>query len=794
MQALARPVLSHKTAKSGREQQWKARADNNQGEFSMANLIKRRNALYFAAASVASIPFFGSPALAQVAQPAESATSATNDDVPNDDIVVTAERRETKLQDTALSIAALSGNELRDRQITNPEALLQSLTNVQFAVNKTQPKIAIRGVGLQNISVSGPESRIAFNLDGVYLARPEAIMGAFFDVQRIEILRGPQGTLYGRNATGGAINVITADPTDKLSGYLNLGYGNYNTLTAAGAISGPIGDKISARLAFTFEDRDGYGRNITTGNRVDNGRPRAVRLKVKFAPTDNFDITLSSDYMRQKANIGAYYYTGPYTSGRVIPGIALGGVATTADRAISSDYDPYVDDERYGFAMDVHGTLGSVDLRSITGYRVLNDYETRGDVDVSSLPLSYATYFARSRQVSQEVRLSQKTGAFEWLLGGYFFHENLTSANAQGLSAALFGPGAPISPIRQGSTGGGFQETTAYAIFGQVRYDLSQHLTLSLGGRYGWETTRVNETNYLDLVDPFAGPFDVAKGIVPPGATGVTRQADSRSSQAFTPKVTLEYRPRENFLAYATYSKGFKSGGYNLGSVQPSFAPEKLTNYEAGIKASWLDRILQTNITVFHYDYRNLQVTTLTTINNITSNVTTNAGRAKVDGVEAELVLRPIDSIKLEVNYAYLDARYVQYSALNPNKPQLGVISVAGNRLSQAPQNSLSAAAEYSLETAIGEFKIRGEGNWVDRTFYNQFEEYNVSTPSHAQYNAFLTYTSLSEKWTASAYIRNITNETVVRPNVVYPPFLGSPVVASLEPPRLYGVTLGYRF
>jgi iron complex outermembrane receptor protein len=755
---------------------------------SMTKLIKRRKALYLAAASFASAPFLGSTAYAQ------TGPAAANADASSEEIVVTAERRETTLQNTALSISALSGETLRDRQITNVEALLQSLTNVQFAVNKTQPKIAIRGVGLQNISVSGPEARIAFHLDGVYLARPESILGAFFDVQRIEVVRGPQGTLYGRNATGGAINLITADPTDTPSGYLNLGYGNYNAVTAEGAISGPIIDKVSARVAFMFENRDGYGRNITTGKRVDEARPRAVRAKIKLEPTEGFVAILSADYARQKADSGAYYYTGPYTPGTVIPGVNFGGVATTAKRTISSDYDPYIDNERYGFGLDINGTLGSVDLRSITGYRFLNDDEDRGDVDVSSIPLSFARYFARSRQFTQEIRLSQKSGQFEWLLGGYFFNERLRSGNAQGLSRALFVPGAPISPIRQGSAGGGFQRTRAYAIFGQVRYDFTDYLTLSLGGRYGWEKTRVNETNYLDIVNPFVGPYTLATDPIPPVAMSPLRQTGSRSANAFTPKVTLEYRPRENFLIYATYSKGFKSGGFNLGSVQPSFAPEKLANYEAGFKAAWLDKRLQTNLSLFHYEYTNLQVTTLTTINNVASNITTNAGRAKVDGVEAEVIVRPVDAVRIELNYAYLDARYTRYSALNPNRPQLGVIDLAGNRLSQAPKNSLNVSAEYRLETGVGDFKLRGEGRWVSRTFYNQFEENNVSTPAYEQYNAFLSYTSPSQQWTASAYIRNIMNKTIARPNVVYPPFLGRPVVASLEPPRLYGVTLGYRF
>lgn len=756
----------------------------NEGETSMMNSIKWPGSLFLMTAGANMLIL--APALAQ--SPTEPVKQAST----LEEVVVTAEKRESTLQSTALAIGALSGDQLATRQVGDVQSLVQSLPNIQLSVFKVQPKLSIRGVGLANQSVSGPEPRIAFHLDGVYLARPEAVMGAYFDVDRVEIIRGPQGTLYGRNATGGAINVISKDPTAELGGYLNVGYGNYDAWNVEGAVSGPLGERVSARLAFKMAEHDGYTRNIITGNRVDEAKPRAVRGKMRFELAENLDILVSGDYAHEKAHSGAYHYLGRYNPAVENLGVRLGGIAATEDRTIASDYDPRVDRERYGFGVDVRGTLGSVDVRSITGYRALDDANIHGDVDLSSLPLSYSTYFGRSRQTTEELRFSQELGRFEWLLGAYFFHEDLSSGVAQSLAPAAFIPGGAITPDQGGAMVAGRQDTDAYAGFGQLRFAVRDDLTLSVGARYGWEETAVNEITYFTFAFPLAvrGPLgDPRRALIDPAPVPAQRQVASRKETAFTPKVTVEYKPVESLMLYATYAEGFKSGGFNLGAAQPSFAPEELTDYELGMKARWFDNRLQANVAAFHYDYSNLQVTVL----GPTSQITTAAGRAEIDGAELELVANPIEQARLELNYAWLDARYTRYFTANINQSP-AILDLAGNRLTQAPEHSLTAAAQYTWPTSVGDFTLRGEGRWVSRVFNNQFNELVLSTPSYDQFNVFLNYSDASGKWNAGAYVRNLTDKTVRMPSVINPGYLGFPVAGALEPPRLYGVTMGYRF
>ena len=277
-----------------------------------------------------------------------------------EEVVVTAEKRTTNLQNTAMSVSAISGDELALRQIDDIESLALSAPNLNFGETTGNARIAIRGIGFDNISL-GNEGRVAFHVDDVYLSRPAAALGSFFDLERVEVLRGPQGFLYGRNATAGAINLITGVPGDEFNGYATLTAGNYDRITLEGAVGGPLTDRVGARIAIRSTERDGWGDNLTNGREVDDEATRAVRGTLGFAPTDGLEIILRGDYFEQDDNAYSFRYLGlgslPDASvgwpGLVPTGLRAGGTVPDDPRDSTADSGPDNVREFYGASLDL---------------------------------------------------------------------------------------------------------------------------------------------------------------------------------------------------------------------------------------------------------------------------------------------------------------------------------------------------------------------------------------------------------------------------------------------------------
>lgn len=691
-------------------------------------------------------------------------------------VVVTAEKRQSDVQNTPLAISAISGEDMRDRQITDFQALSQSLPNVNFGQSTGNARIAIRGVGFDNITV-GNEGRVAYHVDGVYLSRPAAALATFFDVDRIEVVRGPQGTLYGRNATGGAINVITQGPTDSLDGYLGVTVGNYGLLTTDAALGGPILDGISGRVAMQTVNRNGYGENLTNGLTVDNAQTRAVRSKVRIEPVDNIDVTLSGDYMKERDHAYGYHYFEPGNPLLAPAGIRFGGTVPADPRDMSSDSGPYNDREFYGFEADVHATFAGLDARSITAYRS-SRYHSITDLDATSAPLTITDQVEKSHQFSQEFRLNRDFLAGNWLLGAYYFNENIFGDSAVPLNREIIG--LP-SLFTQGYFAGGTIHTNAYAVFGQARYRITDALAVSVGGRYSAEKKSIDEIYQFDVMRPYSS----GNPVIPSRSN-----ADSHSWSSFTPKGTLEFHPEDGLFFYATISKGFKSGGFNLGGFQAPFKPEELLDYEAGMKADWMGGRLRTNVSAFYYDYTNLQVSKV--VGAVI--VIENAAKAQVKGIEAEISALPLDNLRIDLNLALLDSRYDEFVTADPARPTLGALDLSGNDLSQAPSYTVNLAGQYTWPTQIGAFSLRGEANWVDRVYFTPFNLHYVSQPAHGMFNAFVNYESNDGHWTGTFFLRNVADKRVIATALVGSSLVGSPVIGTLEPPRTVGVQAMYHF
>lgn len=727
------------------------------------------------AAVVGGISLFGAPAMAQVATP-PGADIQSEPVTGLDEIVVTAQRRATAIQDTPLAINAVGGEEMAARQITDLESLSAALPNVNFGRNVGFARIAIRGIGLDT-TTTGQEGRVAYHLDGVYISRPSATGGTFFDIDRVEVVRGPQGTLYGRNATAGAINVITNDPTDTVEGFVRTTIGNYNLVTAEGAIGGPLVGPFSGRIAGQFVKRDGYGRNLFLNEDQDDADTQSLRGKLRFAPTDTFDVVVSADYHSEDDHNYTYHYLGAGKAGVVPLGQRLGG--TTAEDPRDGYSDSATQNRRTfrGLAAVANWELPWATLTSISGFR---DSRVRwsSDQDNTQVAVTVFNMVERSKQYTQELRLAGDYGRGNWLVGAYYFKEDIFGYNDfTPMTRAVVG-GA--NTLARGLFYGGDIEAESYAIFGQVDFDITDSLTLTLGARYSDESKDVDEfTTRLDVATPAGAPAIIR----------ATQQA-SVSTDSVSPRIGLQYEISPDAMVYVSYSKGFKSGGFNLGAINAAYEPEELASYEVGVKADWFDGRLRTNVSAFDYKYDNLQVQKVVGA----AVQVLNAASAEIRGIEAEFKALPTERIELGLDVSLLDSKYKNFSTSDPARAELGVIDLSGNQLSQAPDYTISASAQYTLPTAIGEFRFRAESRWVDKVFFSPFNVVETSQDANNKINLFVNYTHPAGQWTASAFVRNLTDENTVASSQVSASLFAFPVLGAFEPPRTFGVELGYAF
>ncbi len=690
------------------------------------------------------------------------------------DIVVTAEKREGSVQRTALAITAIGGEALRAQAINSVENLAPSLPNVNFGKNVGFARIAIRGVGLDT-TVIGQEGRVAYHADGIYISRPTAAIATFFDVNRVEVVRGPQGTLYGRNATAGAINVITNDPETGMHGYGKVTVGNYGLIQSESAITGGD-DRLAVRIALQTVDRGGYGHNLALGEDIDNEHTFALRSKIRFAPSPSFDIVLSGDYSREKDQAFVYHYLGVGSPGLLPLGQLLGGTLPANPRDTQSDVPQYNMREFYGFGAVANADLGFAKLTSVTGYRhSFTDYRT--DADGTSAVTETFHILERAHQFSQELRLAGDVGPVKYLLGGYYFSEDIFGFNA---FTPLRRPTPPYG-FAQGVDFRGTTTTRASAAFGQLEYEILRGLTLTAGARYSHEVKGINHEGMQDLATPYnpTVPFVYTQF-----------QVASETENSVTPRFGLEYRVAPDILLYATYAKGFKSGGYNNNSFGDPLLPEKLTDYEGGIKAEFLQHKLRTNLAAFSYDYTNLQLQKVVG----SAAIPLNAGRAVVRGVETEVAVRPARRLELSANASYLYSVIHDFATSDAARPTLGVINIDGNRLPQAPRYTVNVAAAYTVNSSVGDFTLRGEAAFTGLVYFSFYNRPEVSQDAFAKYNAFLNFTGDRKGFTASLFVRNIANKRTISSAQVSAGFSRFPIVGAYDPPRTFGGSIGYRF
>lgn len=720
------------------------------------------------------------PAYAQTAENDADATSLG-------EIIVTAQKRSQRLQDVPLSVTALSAQQLERTPIHTIADIQTAVPGLNISGRNNSGVVAIRGIGF-DIFTAGAEGGVAVHSDGIYASRPMLALSGLYDVERIEVARGPQGTLYGRNSTGGALNIVSRKPSRELNGYVDFSFGNYDAISIQGAVSGPVvEDKVFFRIAAKSDQRSGYGKNLYNDREVDDLNTRAIRAQLEIAPSDRVNFLLSADYFKEKDSAGS---SAIHTIGCIAP-TCNANVATNFGytfpsniRDIDQDIHPENVQEHKTVSLTSKFDLGFADLTSITAYRKGHSYFIF-DLDMAAMPGTFLTREEDHHEFSQEIQLGKTTGKLDWLLGAFYFYEK-NDARANGHFPTFF---TTLSQYFQG----GVVKTDAKAVFGQATYHLTDFLAATVGARYSEEKkTILGEHIFTN------GPVNwVSRGAAPTASDPCVtckNLPESAKFSSFTPKFGLELRFNRDMLLYATVQKGFKSGGFAVGAVQDAFKPEYIWSYEAGLKAKWLDGRAITNISAFHYDYSDLQVGYLPP--NSTSTAVANAGTAKVDGVEMEANFRISDAFSVDVNGSYINARFTDYLA--PANPALNTaparLQLKGNLLSNAPKFTARLGAQYEVPAFGGTLTARAEAFFSSRVYFTVYNDLFNSQKPYDLEKASLRWEADGGRWFLSAYVNNIANKTVGAASGVRTATVGRLIAVDLMPPRTYGIGAGIKF
>jgi iron complex outermembrane receptor protein len=728
------------------------------------------------------------------------AFSQTTDDPGRDVVIITAQKRSEDIQEVPVAVTAIAGDALQDLGVTDVldlNALSPSL-QVKTDDNAANPKIFIRGIGLNDFNPN-TASAVAIYSDGVYVGSPLAQMGQFFDLERVEVLRGPQGTLYGRNTTGGAINLISRKPSDTLEADAYLEYGSFNSITAEAGVGGPIAPGVLAyRVAGTYVTNDGYTLNRLTGNRGNDANRGSARLTLSWTPSDSFDGLFQLRYGRSNGgSIWAYNRslfpatpaaTGPdgfcapgfYTSGDCTD---LAGYANTSTNLYQGDYHLEGKDEveTYGASATLTWDLGAMSLISVTGYDNA-DRDDVEDTDAGPTDIITARYRAKQWAASQELRLqSNGDNALDWVLGVYLARDELETDSYYDVFRVA-NSGDPGTDLPQGIGVFGWpftQDTDSYAVFGQADYDLTENLTATVGLRYSADDKAFHyDSTYASNVgDPTFNIFPTVDA--------------SRTFDSISGRLGLKYTVNDDVNVYATYNRGYKSGGFFSGqSTDPAsllpYEDEKVDAYEVGLKSELFDGFLTANIAAFTYDYQDMQVYTLVVDpnTNLTVQNFTNASNAKVSGLEVELAASPTDGLDLSLGASFLDATYEDFQSAGDD--------YSGNQLPNAPEVSVTASGRYAWGLFGGEASAQADVSYRSKVYYDTRNVERLSDGDRTFMNLRFGWRPDGDNWEFGVFGRNVFGETNIS-DIIPIEGLGFDLF-SMGPRPTFGAFLRYNY
>ena len=708
-----------------------------------------------------------------------------------EEVIVTATRREEALRDVPVAVTAISGQQVKDSHVGNFADLPALVPGATFIATKGQStaNVQIRGQATTN-DAPALELPVAIFMDDIYFGTLASFDADFFDIQQIAVLRGPQGTTFGRNVVGGALQITSNKPQIGVSdGEISLTGKMFTPnhakgFEAQGFFNVPLGDKLAGRLAYSVKNDDGYMHNVVTGNNLSDQKSFSIRPSLVYRPNDDLTITALANYSHENEFASGYAFFGQGSLVAISKAQSSNPWSSFQDVDGVNRRDIYVGQVR----ADWQRSFGSIS--AITSYRTLDAYY-RDDGDNGPLPANNNSVNASKEfQFSEELRLTSPSGKrFEYVTGVYYSFENLRKAISFGFNGTL--PGSFLGVL----TGGKLQNETvtgdahvmSVAPYAEGKFHVTDQVALTVGARYTVEDKN-GYTHHLNGSVFYGAPFDVNF---------------SHSWSAFTPRAILEFKPHEGLLFYGSVSTGFKGGGWSLTSTSPAAAvkplqPEKSTSYELGAKTDFFERRLSLNIAAYQADTKNLQVRSL--VGPVLTD--TNAGQQRVKGIEIESVARPFDNAQVGVNYAYTDAVYTAFKGCAAG------VDCSGKKVPYVPKNDLTIFAQYRWNLADNAgVTLRVDDAWADKFQVGPTNGQAIAVPYTEKkgiLNASLTYEAPGGKWRAQVWGKNLTNEwSMAAPSNYYFYFVSAAEFAAgarevdrgtITPPRTVGATLTYRF
>jgi iron complex outermembrane receptor protein len=692
-----------------------------------------------------------------------------------EEIVVTAQRREQTLAEVGIAVSAFSGQQIADMNLASSNELAQMVPNLNIAEPLgagNQPAIFIRGIGLSDFGTnnSGP---VGVYVDDLYVSSPSAQVFQTFDLARVEVLRGPQGTLYGRNTTGGAIKYISARPTDELHAEFRASYADYDTTRFEAAASGALGERIRGRLSAVKDDSDGFVRNTFDGSDRNGADALAFRGILEFDPTEQLNVAVALYGGSVDGPAASYRRQGVMEADGVTPcakpDVTAGrcfdffGFQTESDFFdVSENREPTLDVDNYSGSITARWTGATYSFLSVTGLQTLDKFHEE-ETDVNPIDYLFLQYGVESDTFTQEFQVSGESGSLQWIAGAFYLDETIDQDQTADLGRE-FRP--LIESIDPDAYPGGFdpegtaigvpalfarvkaqQKLESVALYGQGSYSLTESFDAVLGLRYTDETKDFRQQP--TFVEPtFVVPVFDYRG--------------SMSDSNLSGKAALEYSPDRDLLVYGSISTGFKAGGFNGDFLfdineQKPYDPETITAYELGLKSTWLDGALRMNAAVFYNSYSDMQLFRIeegTSV--IPLQVLDNAGKAVTQGIELEFAAVPVEGLDLQLSIGLLDTELTEYVT------DAGE-DLSGNRLAQSPE--VSASGILNFERPLGDSLTLISAlsfSFQDDVYFTANNDPALRQDAYWLANLRLGLRSASGRWQATLFCANVFDEEYV--------------------------------
>ena len=719
-----------------------------------------------------------------------------------EEVIITAQRREERLQDVPVTVSAFTGAQLERRGIESSEDLTKITPGLSFAQTGYTPQPTIRGVGTRGVS-AGEESTVSLYIDGIY--QPYMTNGFFKlnSVQRIEVLKGPQSTLYGRNSTGGAINVITVNPPEGFRAKASLSYGSFNETTGKVYVGG--GNEVfGADISAVYYTADGYLHDIETNTDRGDQSDYTIRSKLQFRPTDDISLTLSASHAQSKdyaANLGQPV-NGNTIAARWLPTPAL--PTRTYDIALGRDipFKTLTDN----VALIGNFGLGDMSLNIVSSYMRTKTKLYGNDPSATGAPVFRSYTSADPSSWYNEIYLRSGEGRFEWIVGAVLFNDEAPYTDYRIYTwNGVTGAGSRFTLTQHENSVG----TESAAVYGQISFDFTEKLSVTLGGRYTDEEKWMKRTNYRSgqvagIVDP--GQPDLPY-LAPPTAPPNSKVTTGFTN--FSPSINVQYKFNDDYMIYGKAGSGFKSGIYSAGSSsQVPADPEEITQYELGIKSDpfpWL----RINASIYHSDYSGLQAVSRDPVT--LAPVLQNAANAVIDGFELEVYASPIDRLNLSFGLALTKGEYEKWDAAQVTFPATAVnppaatpcmmgtgpliggnrsvfCDVSGNPIQRQPETMVIVGGDYTWQ--LGESDLTLSANLAYQSEFAWEPSGRLVEPERTLIDAELTWIAPNDRFRVALWGQNLTDEAYAQALSAS----GTSDLVTMARPRTVGIRLSYDF